>query len=857
MNRIASALLPIAILSIAALSAGCSASAADIHMRARLVKPVVAPDAKLKFAASAKIHVDPWGRGGISGDATGNEWTGWMDLKEWKLHGRMDREGGVAEWPAVLLSVAGVDPKARAAGIEVQVQLADAPNDAGVVHDFKETSLSETIGFLVPHPLREHKAEFETGMQMAARHRKWAEEATGGKPVSLKHFHQVTSLWGPYDPALAKVEMATLKHIGFNVVGGADDLLRELGMKTYTASWMYGSADPEAIDKEWQGSAATIKKQLETPEGRWKLDNTTHWVLSDEIGPVYLRSVDEAKRNGWFRDYLRKQGVTEADLGKPIDAVELPAVELYPNGEEMRAGKVFPNNGPLRERKRFYYAAKFAHWWSAQRLRQGTDLLHGTLPAMKTETLPTDHGFFNAWGAPTVGMSYRLLDLFELGAQRGVDELSAEDWMGLNHMYGPSYTWTGAQTFEYFNAIVRSAALQAPAANPIMLRSLITPSDDDYLRLKAYSAVGQGSKSFFFWTYGPTFIGTENYWSDLRSEYNGLAKFNRALSKSEDVLYPAQPIRDPVAILYSVSHDIWNTGDPASFVEKRLLWHGLRHLQVQPDFLREEDMTAAKLKNYKVLYITDWCVSRKASAAIDDWVKAGGTLYLSAGAATRDEFYEPYLPPYAATVWPADAAAQMKSQVRETGTAIRYNERTDLQSLKPMATVKVGAIEMPVLGARLSLKAPAAAGAATFDDGSSAATTVSYGRGRVQALGFMPMLAYGQMAKFKPTTMEEKWPAEPRTLIATPLQLANVTPAALANVPVVETSLLNGPAGAALVLVNYTYTPIKALTVDLKIPDAFKKATSTEGKPVRMTRTKMGTRLELPLDWTDIVVLTR
>src|SRR5205085_5696171 len=132
-----------------------------------------------------------------------------------------------------------------------------------------------------------------------------------------------------------------------------------------------------------------------------------------------------------------------------------------------------------------------------------------------------------------------------------------------------------------------------------------------------------------------------------------------------------------VAILYSVSHDIWHSDDPAAFVEKRLLWHALRHSQVQPDFLREEDIAAGGLKDYKVLYVTDWCVSRAASAAIDQWAKAGGIVYLSAGAATRDEFYEPYVPPFALAAWPPDAAMIM---VKESHP---YNERVDLPTIKP------------------------------------------------------------------------------------------------------------------------------------------------------------------------------
>ena len=61
-------------------------------------------------------------------------------------------------------------------------------------------------------------------------------------------------------------------------------------------------------------------------------------------------------------------------------------------------------------------------------------------------------------------------------------------------------------------------------------------------------------------------------------------------------------------------------------------------------------------------------------------VKAGGVVYLSAAAATRDEFYEPYIPSFASNIWPADAATRLKKESHE------YNERKDLPSIKPMTT---------------------------------------------------------------------------------------------------------------------------------------------------------------------------
>ena len=318
--------------------------------------------------------------------------------------------------------------------------------------------------------------------------------------------------------------------------------------------------DPEIVAEQWRIFAENNLSET----GRQNFQNAAHWVISDEVSALDFRNVAPEKLNEWFRAYLKKEGVTAKDIGQPIEQVTYPANTMFE--------PFLPQTAPLEKRRFLYYAAKFGQFWSAKQLRQISDLIQGSLPGMETETLLPSHGFLgNAWGAGNIGMSYRLNDIFELGAQQSVTRLAAEDWLGLNHMYGANYTWTGGQTFGYYNAILRSAMI----GKPMKLSGLITPSDDEYLRLKAFSSLGQGAKSFFFWTFGPTFIGTENYWSDLRSEYDGIVKLNRSLAEAEDVLYPAKTVTDPVAILYSVSHDIWNTDNQAPFVEKRLLWHAL------------------------------------------------------------------------------------------------------------------------------------------------------------------------------------------------------------------------------------------------------------------------------------------
>jgi hypothetical protein len=663
-------------------------------MRFRIVEPA---GSRFRVNSGGYRHnSDPsWYLPEAATEVAGGEWSAWFDLSNYPLHGRLDRSGGIAEFPSIRLSAARLDSGEPVKNCKFSVQLADKPDEKSVVVSFDELSESNTIVFLAPVPLRKNAKDFETGTQMTARHARWAKEATGGRPIRLKKFNIITSLWGHYDQNLAQREAATLQTLGFNVVGNVDlSILQKLGMKTAGHTWLY-EPDPESVARQWKTfTPAEVEQQLKT---------NSHWTIADEVSVLDFRNVEKTKLNNWFRAFLKSKGATDADFAVPIDRVEYPAAAMFE--------ATLPQDAPLQTRRLMYYAGKFGQFWSAKQLRQTSDLIGGSLPGMPTETLLPSHGFLgNAWGPANIGMSYRMHDIFELGAQESLSQLSAEDWLGLNHMYGPEYTWSGAQTFSYFNALVRSAI----GDKPILQRGLITPSDDAYLRLKAYSALGQGAKSLFFWTFGPTMIGTENYWSDLRSEYDGIAKLNRALEKSEDVLYPAKPVTDSVAILYSVSHDIWNTNNQAAFVEKRLLWHALRHLQIQPNFLREDDVDAGKLKNYKVLYITDWCIARKTSAAIDEWVKSGGTLYLSAGAATRDEFYEPYSPPFASAIWGENAALRLVNEQH------KFNERTDLPNIKSLtnATVRLNErqFNLPVIGSRLDMR-PNAKPLATFADG--------------------------------------------------------------------------------------------------------------------------------------------
>lgn len=796
----------------------------SVYIRFKVKNPA---SQNLKVIISGYRHEEPWHFPVIEVKTESDQWSEWVNLSQWDWHSKLSRSGGVAEFPSLSLTVQNLETGELAKTSEFEVQLAENPDEKDVLISFNEKSDSSRIVFLAPYPLHKHFKEFETATQMIDRQLRWAKEAAGEKPIKLDKFKITSVLWDIVNPALEDKSVLLLKTLGINVIHNANiSLLKKYEIETYQKNWLY-KPDPETVAKEWE--ATTKSGEI--------IDMSAFWEIADEVSILNFNGVEKEKLNRWFQEYLKNKKY------KPNQPVDFPLTEI--------AADTLPKNVSLEQKKILYYAVRFGQFWSAKQLNQISSLILEAQPNAVTSTLLPSHGFMgNAWGPMHIGMSYGMLDIFELAKQDSVTQLAVEDWFGLNHMYGPDYTWTGGQTFAYYNAIVRSAI----GDKPISMQGLLTPSDDKYLRLKAYSGIGQGNKSFYFWSYGPTYVSTENYWSDLRSQYDGIVKLNRSLEKAEDVIYPAKTIADnDVGILYSVSHDIWNNKNQAPFVEKRLLWHALRHLQVQPNFLREDDLEAGKLDKLKVLYITDWNITRKASAEIDKWVKNGGILYMSAGAATRDEFNEPYTPEFAKKIWIENPTEKITNEVDT------YNERTSLPTIKPLTTTNIDLnskkIILPAIGVRLDLQQNLQS-FAKFADGKNSGAIVPYGKGQIIAVGFMPMLAYGKSADFKPKTLEEKWKSEPREIIKKTLDLAKIDPIIKTNIPVVETNLLTGANGSAIVLANYTYQSIDTFVIDVKISKPIKTATSIEGKTVKIVKQEGGKiTLELPLEWTDIIIL--
>jgi len=797
------------LLPASAIDAG-AADREGVFVRFKLIEP---KDAAYYVRFRGYIHRPNWYLpravfpAGADKDAgkrfLAGAFTGWFDIKAYAgkdLHGRMNRSGGVAELPNI--SATFVIDKA-AAGRKVIIELAGAADEKGVVKRFEEPLTGNRTTFLVSPTLAKDIDSLETLGQMEQRHLRWARQASGGKRVAPRELIIQTSFYGF---TMAGAEVLWL--LGFNVVGGPPEMRErfcELRNPGHTHEVGFGPAATREQADALMKHHAERNKHL---KGRG-----IPFGFSDEIccRPEIGK---DPKAIESFHDWLARQNVSPRELGvrKLTDAapIERPA--------DLKERRKL--NAAAADRV-FYHTCRFRQAAGSERIRWHTESFHKYFPpGLLTTALVADHPYFGGTGlgmglvtGNTTWGGYPLaLDWFDMARRKVVDIAGIEDWMGLQYMYGPRYTWEGFQLMGFQAAIFRSGS---QAALPIM--AWITPSDEVNLRLKSASALAQGAKHFFYWTYGPTCFGTENYWSDLRGEYDGIAAITRQLAACEHIIAPGRTRKTRVALLYSISSDIWQPFGYIHMLERRGTYLSLVHGQYLVDMLTEQDIEAGRLKDYSVLYVTDPCITVKAAAAIVRWVRAGGFLYGACGAGSRNEFNEPAGGLAKAFGIDPDIKSDLQEgeyRVRGSLNGMRYLDRVRL--LKSDALGE--AAEFGVLGAKTTFRPRAGSRViGRFSKGGPAAAANRFGNGKAVFLAACPALSYLKDARFVPRELKEQYPPTQRRIINALAAGSGAPRLVELSHPVVEAGVYDSDRGTALILANFTYKPIDHLAVRLPV----------------------------------------
>ena len=816
-------------LLLAAISLSGASADTGVFVRFKLLEPT---ETSYYIQIGSYIHVEPWTLPGAVWPAGADRdrakrvgsgtFTDWFDLGKYagpKLHGQLHRAGGIAEFPNITADfVTSTDSPTR----KVVIELATAPDERAVVKRFDESFTGSLTSFLVSPRLAADKDSLESASQMSGRRLAWAREASGGTRVSPSQLIVQTSFWGPQRPELNLQEAEVLWLLGFNVVNRWPEVRQK-----------YAFVDPGG--HHWATFSANLTRedidnQIRPPaQATTAAPRPTPFNFSDEITSPAIGTDAAALRH--FHAWLQAQNVRPGELG--VKAL----------------GEVVPIESPdvLRQRRQqdakaanrvFYYTARFRQAAATERLRWLTESFHRHAAAnILTSSLVADHPYFAgsglgmgmdepnmAWGGHPLS-----LDWFDLARQRAVDVIGIEDWMGLQYMYGPRYTWEGFQLMGFQAAIFRSGSR---GMQPII--AWITPSDATNLVLKSSSALAQGAKHFFYWTYGPTATSTENYWSDLRGEYDGVVRMTRQLASAEHIIAPGVPRKTRVALLYSISADLWQPWGYIHMLERRATYLALVHDQYLVDMLTEEDVAAGRLQDYDVLYTVDPNISARATTAIKQWVSDGGYLFGACGAGSRDEFNEPG--PGLAAVFGIEAA--IRSEVRPE----EYRVRGSLNWIDYFDRIRLDRTPLlgepaafGVLGARITFTPTTGQVIGRFKENAPAAVRHDFGSGKAVYVGACPGLSYLKDAAFVPMELKERFPLAQRRLLTGWAGARGAPRLAELSHPVVEAGVYDAPAGTALVLANFTYRPIEALTVRLPLTKPARGVRSVEHGPLRFT----------------------
>jgi hypothetical protein len=744
--------------------------------------------------------------------------------------------------------------------LQAKFEFASAPDAQSIVRTMDVDSTPNGLIVVAPPDLttaenrerlkRDREFAEETGKR--ADHYPWP--TVGKKPRHFPFF--VSAQIGGYgtlpDQSVIDREWKTLDYFGFSN--------RE---KTYLGGhiWLMknGSFCSPDIERMKKNTAARVK--LFHEEGK-KLDDVVYCFLTDE--PTGQPSAFAAKDPAYleaFQSWLKKLGKTPEDL-------------LASSWDEVK---------PVAETERDQHPA--LHYFTQRfRTRALGDFMatqRGIIEEAYGRSFPTLVNFSD--GATYSANFYSQgVDYFELLNDDGQNAIWGEDWAN-----GSSSDQCGA-----FNVdLMRAAARQRgqTIGHYLIAHAGRKPWD---IKTKAASEVARGVKILKNFSYGVSWGSHEggpfwksHTWYARPHTWRANAEVVREIGGAEDLLLPAMPQPAEVAILYSSSADAWLLKRNHAYGFDRMhTWMALAHAQIPVDFLSEQQVDDGLLKDYQVCYLSGPNLTRAAADKLKTWVEQGGTLFLSAAAATRDEFNRPLgtLDPLLPVTRPA---------IKTHNTFL--SSGSYLHTLQAADHATVGTTSMEVLSVQQHLAAKkGAAIIGKFADGSPAVVSGSAGNGTIFCVGFLPALDYikkAEVARLKlegpkaknappsshpappviisaedlaaaqPKTRLERsrnpwdFPADVRDFILTPVRSAKIIPPLSCSTPLVDAVPMHSPEGIVIPLSNYTLEKIDDVAFTIKTDRPVKRVESTYQGEIEFQQSGGRIAFSLPLAASDYV----
>ncbi len=681
----------------------------------------------------------------------------------------------------------------------------------------------------------------------------------GRKPQKFPFF--VSATVGGYgtqvDKSVSEREWKTLDYFGFS-----NRTRSYIGGVWHMQNGSYCSPD---IERMKEHAAAKASEFLDSGKS---INDIVFCMLTDEPTgqPAAFMAQDEAYATA-FQAWLKKLGKSPADL-------------LVSNWDEV---KPVPDN----QRDEFPALHYFTQRFRTRALGDFMATQRGILEQAYGRSLPTLVNFSD--GATYHANMYgQGVDYFELLDADDQNAIWSEDWAN-----GASSYQCGAYNVDLMRAASRERG-------QLIGHYLVTHAGRKSwdIKLKAASETARGVRIWKNFSYGVSWGSHEggpawksHTWYSKPETWRANAEVVREIGGAEDLLLSATAAPAEVAILYSSSSDAWTMNRNHAFGFNRMhTWMALAHAQIPVDFLGERQVERGGLKDYKVCYVDGPNLTLEAAQRLSEWVASGGTLYLSAGAASRDEYNRPL------EVFDPEFASQRDSL--ETLQPF-LNSGSYVHILQPRDRVVADGVTLDVLSVRQhQTPSKDSEVLATFEDGTAAIIRMKVSNGMIYSAGFLPALDYIRQAvvarretqaartseedvaanrtsaptptldvpeKTTATTSSAderldrsyspwEFPAKVRELILQPVRAAGVDPPLTCNVPLVDAVLLQAENGAVIPIANYTLTPIKNVDFRLRSPRPVTRVESIHHASIPFEIVEGGTvKFSLPLNASDYI----
>lgn len=727
-------------------------------------------------------------------------------------------------------------------------EFATAPDEKDIVRTLAIDARPAGLAVYVPPNLltAENRALLKTDREVADATGTLADAhpwPTHGKRPERFPFFVSSALDGRFEPdeAVQARERKTLDYFGFT-----DGRLRHVGGAWLMKDGSYCNPDVDRMRERFRQAADAFR------QAGGRIEDIVFCELTDEpTGQPLARAAKDPSYAGTFRAWLKGKGLTPADLlVDDWDAVRIVT-------EEQKAE--FP--------ALYYYSQRFrtralGDFMAVQR-KLAEEAYGGRFPVLAN---------FSDGAVYSANFYAQGVDYFELLDAPDQNAIWGEDWSN-----GASTYQCGAFNVDLMRAAARER--KQTIGHHLIAYAGRTPWD---VKLKGTSEVARGVRIFNSFYYGPIWASHEGgpYWrsrawqarADMWAPHAALV---REIGAAEDVLLTAMPAPAKVALLYSSASDVWTVGETNSYGFERMnTWLALAHAQVPVDVVSERQVQTGLLDGYRVCFLSGPNLTLAAAGKLRDWVKAGGTLWLTAGAAVRDELNRPLK--ILDEILPArrSTAAELQAFL---------SSGRNLSTLVAKDEVVWGDHTAEVLAVRQPLTAQdGAAVLATFQDGSAAVVRGPAGQGSVYCIGFLPALGYVKAALDHRRDLERKvaeeavlndaerveaqilnrsynpwkYPSALRDLILTPVRLAGVTAPVRCSHPLVDAVFMPHAGGVLIPLANYTLEPIAALTLRVTTSRPVVRAESVVHGAIPFTQVSpQAVELTLPLEINDFVKL--